>query len=84
MGNLINHQIALSHATIQPAWVRITHWIDVKLGCKNLKRIVTISVTNEYPSGYWEKQGYNWFGFPMCMSPLSAQQPFTEHPCLSA
>jgi thiosulfate reductase cytochrome b subunit len=28
MGNLINHEIALSHATIQPAWVRITHWIN--------------------------------------------------------
>jgi thiosulfate reductase cytochrome b subunit len=28
MVNLINHEIALSHATIQPAWVRITHWIN--------------------------------------------------------
>jgi thiosulfate reductase cytochrome b subunit len=28
MRNLINHEIALSHATIQPAWVRITHWIN--------------------------------------------------------
>jgi len=28
MGNLINHEAALSHATIQPAWVRITHWIN--------------------------------------------------------
>jgi thiosulfate reductase cytochrome b subunit len=28
MGNLIDHEIALSHATIQPAWVRITHWIN--------------------------------------------------------
>ena len=81
MGSLINHQIALSHATIQRAWICITHWINVKLGYKNP---VTISVTNEYHSVYWEKQGYNWFGFPMCMSPLSAQQPFTEHPCLSA
>jgi hypothetical protein len=51
MGSLINHRIALSHATIQPAWVRITHWINVKLGCKNPKQIVTISVTNEYPRG---------------------------------
>ena len=25
---LINHEIALIHATIQPAWVRITHWIN--------------------------------------------------------
>src|SRR5258705_5586701 len=28
MGSLINHEIALSHATIQPAWVRITHGIN--------------------------------------------------------
>jgi thiosulfate reductase cytochrome b subunit len=27
-GNLINHEIALGHVTIQPAWVRITHWIN--------------------------------------------------------
>jgi hypothetical protein len=32
MGSLINHQIALSHTTIQRAWVRITYWINVKLG----------------------------------------------------
>jgi thiosulfate reductase cytochrome b subunit len=24
----INHEIVLSHVTIQPAWVRITHWIN--------------------------------------------------------
>jgi DMSO/TMAO reductase YedYZ molybdopterin-dependent catalytic subunit len=23
---------------------------------------VAITVTNEYPGGYWENQGYNWFG----------------------
>jgi thiosulfate reductase cytochrome b subunit len=28
MGNLINHEIALIHTTIQPAWVRITHWTN--------------------------------------------------------
>jgi thiosulfate reductase cytochrome b subunit len=28
MSNPINHEIALSHMTIQPAWVRITHWIN--------------------------------------------------------
>ena len=28
MGKRINHEAALSHATIQPAWVRITHWIN--------------------------------------------------------
>jgi thiosulfate reductase cytochrome b subunit len=28
LSSLINHEIALSHATIQPAWVRVTHWIN--------------------------------------------------------
>ncbi|MFL9961189.1 cytochrome b/b6 domain-containing protein [Paraburkholderia sediminicola] len=28
MGNLINHGIALIRTTIQPAWVRCTHWIN--------------------------------------------------------
>ena len=28
MDNGVNHEAALSHATIQPAWVRITHWIN--------------------------------------------------------
>jgi thiosulfate reductase cytochrome b subunit len=27
-GTLIHHEIAVSHVTIQPAWVRITHWIN--------------------------------------------------------
>lgn len=36
--------------------------IPTKLGYKNPKHIVAISVTNDYPGGYWENQGYNWFG----------------------
>jgi DMSO/TMAO reductase YedYZ molybdopterin-dependent catalytic subunit len=36
--------------------------MPTKLGYKNPKHIVAISVTNEYPGGYWENQGYNWFG----------------------
>jgi len=36
--------------------------IPTKLGYKNPKHIVAITVTNEYPGGYWENQGYNWFG----------------------
>ena len=36
--------------------------MPTKLGYKNPKHIVAISVTNEYPEGYWENQGYNWFG----------------------
>ena len=26
------------------------------------KHIQAIFVTNTYPGGYWEDQGYNWFG----------------------
>lgn len=32
-----------------------------KLGFKNPKWITAIEVTNEYPGGYWEKAGFNWF-----------------------
>lgn len=35
--------------------------IPTKLGFKNPKYIQAISVTNTYPGGYWEDQGYNWF-----------------------
>lgn len=36
--------------------------MPTKLGYKNPKHIVAINVTNTYPGGYWEDQGYNWFG----------------------
>ena len=36
--------------------------MPTKLGYKNPKYIAAISVTNVYPGGYWEDQGYNWFG----------------------
>ncbi|BBU29010.1 hypothetical protein BTHE68_27440 [Burkholderia sp. THE68] len=36
--------------------------MPTKLGYKNPKHIVAITVTNDYPGGYWENQGYNWFG----------------------
>ena len=32
-----------------------------KLGFKNPKWITAIEVTNKYPGGYWENQGFNWF-----------------------
>lgn len=35
--------------------------IPTKLGFKNPKSIVQLAVTNIYPGGYWEDQGYNWF-----------------------
>jgi DMSO/TMAO reductase YedYZ molybdopterin-dependent catalytic subunit len=32
-----------------------------KLGFKNPKWITAMEVTNTYPGGYWEDQGFNWF-----------------------
>ena len=36
--------------------------MPTKLGYKSPKHIQAIFVTNTYPGGYWEDQGYNWFG----------------------
>ena len=36
--------------------------MPTKLGYKNPKHIMAIFVTNTYPGGFWEDQGYNWFG----------------------
>ena len=36
--------------------------MPTKLGYKNPKYIQAIFVTNTYPGGYWEDQGYNLFG----------------------
>ncbi|WP_423200302.1 MULTISPECIES: molybdopterin-dependent oxidoreductase [unclassified Cupriavidus] len=36
--------------------------MPTKLGYKNAKHIVSMTVTNAFPGGYWENQGYNWFG----------------------
>ena len=36
--------------------------MPTKLGYKNPKHIVAIEITNQYAGGYWENQGYNWFG----------------------
>jgi DMSO/TMAO reductase YedYZ molybdopterin-dependent catalytic subunit len=34
---------------------------STKLGFKNPKWITAMEVTNTYPGGYWEDQGFNWF-----------------------
>ncbi|HMN82103.1 MAG TPA: molybdopterin-dependent oxidoreductase [Burkholderiaceae bacterium] len=36
--------------------------MPTKLGYKNPKHIMALFVTNTHPGGYWEDQGYNWFG----------------------
>jgi DMSO/TMAO reductase YedYZ molybdopterin-dependent catalytic subunit len=35
--------------------------IPTKLGFKSAKNLQAIEVTNAYPGGFWENQGYNWF-----------------------
>ena len=35
--------------------------VPTKLGFKNPKHIMALFVTNVFPGGYWEDQGYNWF-----------------------
>lgn len=35
--------------------------MPTKLGFKNTKHVVGLSVLNTYTGGYWEDQGYNWF-----------------------
>ena len=36
--------------------------IPTKLGFKNPKYVMEMNVTNKDLGGYWENQGYNWFG----------------------
>ncbi len=36
--------------------------MPTKLGYKNPKYVSSIGITNTYPGGYWENQGYDWFG----------------------
>lgn len=36
--------------------------MPTKLGYKNPKHIMALFVSNSYSGGYWEDQGYNWFG----------------------
>ena len=35
--------------------------IPTKLGFKNPKHVIGLSVLDHYTGGYWENQGYNWF-----------------------
>jgi DMSO/TMAO reductase YedYZ molybdopterin-dependent catalytic subunit len=47
---------------LEPPWgAPLRLRIPTKLGFKNPKHIASMAVTNDYPGGYWEDQGYNWF-----------------------
>ena len=35
--------------------------IPTKLGFKSAKNLQSIEVTNTYPGGFWENQGYDWY-----------------------
>jgi DMSO/TMAO reductase YedYZ molybdopterin-dependent catalytic subunit len=47
---------------LEPPWgAPLRLRIPTKLGFKNPKYIASMAVTNDYPGGYWEDKGYNWF-----------------------
>jgi DMSO/TMAO reductase YedYZ molybdopterin-dependent catalytic subunit len=53
---------AFEDSPLSPEWgapVRLR--IPTKLGFKSAKNLQAIEVTNNYPGGFWEDQGYNWF-----------------------
>ncbi len=35
--------------------------VPTKLGFKTPKHVNELFVTNDYPGGFWERLGYNWF-----------------------
>jgi len=54
--------VDFEEAPLTPEWgapVRLR--IPTKLGFKSAKNLQAIEVTNAYPGGFWEDQGYNWF-----------------------
>jgi DMSO/TMAO reductase YedYZ molybdopterin-dependent catalytic subunit len=47
---------------LEPPWgAPLRLRIPTKLGFKNPKYIASMVVTNDYPGGYWEDRGYDWF-----------------------
>lgn len=49
-------------APLTPEWgAPLRLRIPTKLGFKSAKSLQAIEVTNTYPGGYWENQGYDWF-----------------------
>ena len=36
-------------------------WSGMLIGIKSLKRIGTISFTNECPHDFWAERGYDWY-----------------------
>jgi DMSO/TMAO reductase YedYZ molybdopterin-dependent catalytic subunit len=49
-------------APLTPQWgAPLRLRIPTKLGFKSAKNLEAIEVTNTYPGGYWENEGYDWF-----------------------
>jgi DMSO/TMAO reductase YedYZ molybdopterin-dependent catalytic subunit len=47
---------------LEPQWgAPLRLRIPTKLGFKSAKNVEAIEVTNKFPGGYWEDQGYDWF-----------------------
>lgn len=47
---------------LEPQWgAPLRLRIPTKLGFKSAKNLEAIEVTNKFPGGFWENQGYDWF-----------------------
>lgn len=54
--------VDFDRAPLAPEWgAPLRLRIPTKLGFKSAKNLQAIEVTNTYPGGYWENQGYDWF-----------------------
>jgi DMSO/TMAO reductase YedYZ molybdopterin-dependent catalytic subunit len=54
--------VDFERAPLTPQWgAPLRLRIPTKLGFKSAKNLQAIEVTNRYPGGFWENQGYNWF-----------------------
>jgi DMSO/TMAO reductase YedYZ molybdopterin-dependent catalytic subunit len=54
--------VDFERAPLTPQWgAPLRLRIPTKLGFKSAKNLQSIKVTNSYPGGFWENQGYNWF-----------------------
>jgi DMSO/TMAO reductase YedYZ molybdopterin-dependent catalytic subunit len=54
--------VDFERAPLTPEWgAPLRLCIPTKLGFKSAKNLQSIEVTNRYPGGFWENQGYNWF-----------------------
>jgi DMSO/TMAO reductase YedYZ molybdopterin-dependent catalytic subunit len=47
---------------LEPQWgAPLRLRIPTKLGFKSAKNLQAIEITNTYPGGFWENQGYDWY-----------------------